>query len=133
MKPSSRFAVSCVQLSGLAACGCVDEYVDTLPSPDGTLKAAPRHCGYSITTYRRTQVTVLELSRKADAVRRGGSGEAEGGAGVWGRALNIAGVSRGSSFKRSCTLPPVLRSSLPWGTISVGPVIRRLVSRTQRP
>lgn len=68
MKPLSRLIVSCVLLSGLAACGCVDEYVDSLPSPDGTLKAELRHCGCSLTTYRRTQVTVLESSRKAECM-----------------------------------------------------------------
>ncbi len=68
MKPLFRLVVSCVLLSGLAACGCVDEYVDALPSPDGTLKAELRHCGCSLTTYRRTQVTVLESSRKAECM-----------------------------------------------------------------
>lgn len=64
----SRLFVSCVVLSGLAACGCVDEPVYALPSPDGTLKAELRHCGCSVTTYRRTQVTVLESSRKAECM-----------------------------------------------------------------
>lgn len=68
MKQLSRVVVSCVLLCGLTACGCVDEYVDTLPSPDGTLKAELRHCGCSLTTYRRTQVTVLESSRKAECM-----------------------------------------------------------------
>lgn len=68
MNPLFRLTVSCVLLSGLAACGCVDEYVDTLPSPDGTLKAELRHCGCSLTAYRRTQVTVLESSRKAECM-----------------------------------------------------------------
>ena len=68
MKPLFRLVVSCVVLSGLAACGCVDEPVYALPSPDGTLKAELRHCGCSLTTYRRTQVTVLESSRKAECM-----------------------------------------------------------------
>ena len=65
MKQLSRVLVPCVLLSGLTACGCVDEYVDTLHSSDGTLKAELRHWGCSLTIYRRTQVTVLESSRKA--------------------------------------------------------------------
>ncbi len=68
MKPLFRLLVACMLSSVLVACGCVDEYVDTLPSPDGTLKAELRHCGCSITTYRRTQVTVLESSRKAECM-----------------------------------------------------------------
>jgi len=68
MKLPYRLVVSCLLLSGLAACGCVDEAVYALPSPDGTLKAELRHCGCSLTTYRRTQVTVLESSRKAECM-----------------------------------------------------------------
>ena len=68
--------VNAALLLALTSCGCTDNFVGDVFSPDHKLKAELRQCGCETTTGRYTQVTVLraEQSEKCSSVATGIAG-----------------------------------------------------------